>query len=219
MTREWRPAEGLSLSSSRFLKLSLSCKNMNSSYNWKVSSKASCNYMRVHPNLTIHVPTQAAVFTWARWNSQSPTEPLGGWEQTFFSDPRRVHRWPHYLQVLKPMRAFSPPSKPVIHHSFMGPRFLPLTPPKRKKRRKSFLKGNGIHNSDLYQKPSRARGTKVPTWGDISYQPSQAVIIRAIRILAHSCSQQEVSSPNSEAIVLNIILQASYLFLKYLSQI
>lgn len=34
------------------------------------------------------------------------------------------------LPVVNPIKAFSPPSKPVIHHALMGPIFLARTPPK-----------------------------------------------------------------------------------------
>ena len=34
------------------------------------------------------------------------------------------------LPVVKPIRAFSPPSNPAVHHSFMGPIDFVGTPPK-----------------------------------------------------------------------------------------
>lgn len=36
--------------------------------------------------------------------------------------------------VVKPISAFSPPSKPVIHQALMGPNFLALTPPASEKK-------------------------------------------------------------------------------------
>lgn len=38
------------------------------------------------------------------------------------------------IPVVKPMRAFSPPSNPATHHSLMGPMFFVGTPPLRIKR-------------------------------------------------------------------------------------
>lgn len=34
-----------------------------------------------------------------------------------------------HLPVVKPIKAFSPPSKPVIHQALTGPSFLAGTPP------------------------------------------------------------------------------------------
>ena len=38
------------------------------------------------------------------------------------------------IPVVKPIRAFSPPSNPATHHSLMGPMFFVGTPPLRIKR-------------------------------------------------------------------------------------
>lgn len=44
------------------------------------------------------------------------------------------------LPVVKPIKAFSPPSKPVIHQALMGPSFLAGTPPKNTGRKKKVIK-------------------------------------------------------------------------------
>lgn len=42
---------------------------------------------------------------------------------------QRVKKEKNPIPVVKPIRAFSPPSKPVIHQALMGPSFFAGTPP------------------------------------------------------------------------------------------
>lgn len=51
----------------------------------------------------------------------------------------------NYLPVVNPIKAFSPPSKPVIHQALMGPSFLAGTPPANLKINHHSCKMSSLH--------------------------------------------------------------------------